>query len=325
MKLNKLSILILVILCTQGSSFGQTSNSYNYQLEISTDNDAFIIWENYDRYYTYGAGFKLNFKVKKLLGLENVFQNKFDYFFSVGIRSEGYTPTRENFTEEEFSGEGFNFERPFAGLLYGTFSINYLFKNAFVKTELYLGIMGPSAYSREIQNWIHENITDDDLINGWEFQIPDQPVINMNISAAQVVYTNDSWFEAYIEGQARIGNLYIDATPLIGFRLGKFASINESNAFGNGIVAPLKVKEFFLKSSFSVTATLYDGTAQGNICNNDYVYQIEDLSHFHSSMSHGLFYSGNKFSASFDHIFTFGKVNQRVRHIYGRFVFNYRF
>ncbi|OZV68679.1 lipid A-modifier LpxR family protein [Winogradskyella aurantia] len=325
MKLKKLYIVILVVLSTQIRSYGQSVDTYKYQLEVSTDNDAFIIWENFDRYYTYGAGFKFNFKAKRLLGLEKVFQNKSAYFFGAGIRSEGYTPTKEVFTIQEFSEEGFNFERPFAGLLFGTFNVNYLFTNAFIKAELYLGIMGPSAYSREIQDWIHENITDDDLINGWEFQIPDQAIINFNFSAAQVVYSNNNWFELYAEGQARIGNLYIDTTPLLGFRLGKFASLSQSNAFGNGLVAPWKVKELFLRSSFSATASLFDGTAQGNIFNNDYAYRIEDLSHFHTSMSHGIFYSGYRFSASFDHIFTFGKVNKRARHIYGRFVFNYRF
>jgi hypothetical protein len=325
LKINHLVYYTILFLFCQSYGFAQEDKDFKFQLEISTDNDAFIIWENFDRYYTYGAGFKLNFKAKRLLGLENLFQDKSAYFFSAGIRSEGYTPTKETFTVQEFSEEGFNFERPFAGLLFGTFNVNYLFKNAFAKAELYLGIMGPSAYSREIQDWIHENITDDDLINGWEFQIPDQAIINFNFSAAQVFYSNNKWFELYADGQARFGNLYIDATPGIGVRLGKFASLGESNVFGNGLVAPRKVKELYLRSSFSATASLFDGTAQGNIFSTDYAYRIDDLSHFHTSMSHGVFYSGNRFSASFDHIFTFGKVNQRVRHIYGRFVFNYRF
>jgi lipid A 3-O-deacylase len=324
---NKILVLIIFSIGLQFEFevLGQEKDSFNYQLETSTANDAFIIWENFDRYYTYGVGFKLSFKANRVLGLQQIFKSKENYFFSIGVRSEGYTPTKEVYSDVEFSQSDFNFERPFAGLLYGTFSANYLFKSSYLRTELYAGIMGPSAYSREIQDWIHENITDDDLINGWEFQIPDQFIINLNISAGQQIYNKYQWFDIYTEGEVRLGNLYIDATPLIGFRFGKFAEFTQSSAFGNGIVASKKLKELFIRSTFSATAVAFNGTAQGNIFNNDYSYAIEDLSHFHMSMSHGVFYSGRRFSASFDHIFTFGKVNKNVRHIYGRFIFNYRF
>lgn len=307
------------------SIFGQEKEEYKFQLEASTSNDAFIVWENFDRYYTYGAGFKLRFKSKRLLGLEKLFPKKTNYFFSAGFRSEGYTPTRKPITISTFSEDTFNFERPFAGLLFGTFSAHYTFNETYVQTELFLGIMGPSAYSRNIQDWIHDYITDDDLIDGWQYQIPDQVIFNINLSGAQHIYTNNKWLDIYAHGEIRLGNLYVDATPLLGFRFGKFAPITKSSAFGNGLLASKNVKEFFIRSTFSVTAVGFNGTAQGNMFNDQYDYKIDDLSHFHATMSHGLFYAGNRFSAAFDHVFTFGKVNQRVRHIYGRFIFNYRF
>jgi hypothetical protein len=303
----------------------QDDKTFNFQSELNTDNDAFIIWENFDRYYTYGAGFKQKFKAKKLLGLEQLFKKKKFVFYSLGFRTEGYTPTRDDYSEIELDEDGFNFERPFAGLLFATFDASYLFEDAFIRTEVYLGIMGPSAYSREIQDWIHENITDDDLIDGWDFQIPDQPIINFNIYATQTLYEYQGWFDLYLQGTLRLGNLYMDATPGLGFRLGIFESVTSSNAFGNGLVASPTTRALFFRSHFSATAVAFNGTAQGRLINNDFEFAIDDLSHFHTSMSHGLFYTGRRFAASFDHIFTFGKVNKKVRHIYGRFTFQYRF
>ncbi len=306
-------------------AYSQNNESFKFQAEINTDNDAFIIWENFDRYYTYGAGFRLAFKAKNLLGLQNLFKTKRDFFFSAGLRSEGYTPTRDDYSIVEIREEDFNFERPFAGLLFGTFDATYLFEQSFLRTELYLGIMGPSAYSREIQDWIHENITDDDLIDGWQFQIPDQLIINLNLYYAKALYRHQQWFELYAQGELRAGNLYMDLTPLLGFRIGVFESLSQSNAFGNGLVLSKSVKEIYFRSTFSATATAYNGTAQGPLFNNDFEFVIDDLSHLHTSMSHGIFFTCSRFGASFDHIFTFGKENKKVRHIYGRFSFTYRF
>ena len=304
---------------------GQEQENFKHSIEISTDNDAFNIWENFDRYYTYGVGIKFYFKAEKLLGLEKLFSKKQDYFFSTSIRSEGYTPTRVQLSGLDPDEIIINIDRPFAGLIYGTFDGTYTFKNSFIKTELYLGLMGPTALSKEIQDWIHDNITDDDLIDGWEFQMPDQLILNINVSGAYDFNPESTWFNAYGMGEARIGNLYIDATPTIGFRIGKFGPFSTSAVFGNSLIAKKSLIEFYLRSSFSATFTAFNGTAQGNIFSNDFQYAVKNLSNFHTTMSHGIFLNLRNFGFSFDNTYTFGKVNKGVRFIYGRFSFNYRF
>ena len=111
--------------------------------------------------------------------------------------------------------------------------------------------MGPTALSKEIQDWIHDNITDDALIDGWEFQMPDQLILNINVSGAYDFNPESTWFNAYGMGEARIGNLYIDATPTLGFRIGKFGPFSTSAAFGNSLIAKkiayrILFKKFFL-------------------------------------------------------------------------------
>ena len=323
---HKTPLFICVFLsCSLNILIGQEQLNFKHSIEISTDNDAFNLWENFDRYYTYGAGLKFYFKAEKLLGLEKLFSKKQDYFFSASIRTEGYTPTRVQLSGLDPDEITLNIDRPFAGLLYGTFDGTYIFKNSFIKTELYLGIMGPTALSKEIQDWIHDNITDDALIDGWEFQMPDQLILNINVSGAYDFNPESTWFNAYGMGEARIGNLYIDATPTIGFRIGKFGPFSTSAVFGNSLIAKKSLIEFYLRSSFSTTFTAFNGTAQGNIFSNDFQYAVENLSHFHTSMSHGIFVNLRNFGFSFDNTFTLGKVNKGVRFIYGSFTFNYRF
>jgi len=172
-----LLIAINLLLCQLINS--QSQDPYKFSLHLSSDNDAFSAARNFDRYYTYGAGIKLSFQADSLLGLQRLFSNKENYFFSVGIRSEGYTPSRFEFTGADPEEIELNMDRPFAGLLYGTFDVAYTFKDWFLRSELLLGVMGPSAQSKEIQDWIHDNITDDPRFDGWTLQMPDQLIVNL--------------------------------------------------------------------------------------------------------------------------------------------------
>lgn len=303
----------------------QDNTPLKYAVEISSDNDAFALWGNLDRYYTFGIGSKFYLKTEKLLGLQKLFKHKTNYFFDFGLRSEGYTPTRQAYETSEILSDSLSFERPFAGLLYGTLQATYTFKHSFIKTELLLGIMGPSAFAQDIQNWIHKQLPDSDEVEGWEYQIPDQAIININTKGAYNLTYLAHWLNIYASAEARIGNLYIDATPLIGVRIGRFESISHSSLFNNHLLAPFKVKEIFFRSAFATTFTAFNGTAQGRLFNNDFPYALSSVNHVHTTFSNGIFIAFNKISMGYDNILTFGKVNKGAQHIYGRINFRYRF
>ncbi|WP_115462886.1 lipid A-modifier LpxR family protein [Winogradskyella aurantiaca] len=315
-------IIAYVLFCQLVNS--QNQDPYKFSLHISSDNDAFSAARNFDRYYTYGAGIKLSFKADSILGLQRLFSNKEHYFFNAGIRSEGYTPSRFEFTGADPEEIELNMDRPFAGLLYGTFDVTYIFRDWFFKTELLLGVMGPSAQSKEIQDWIHDNITDDPRFDGWTLQMPDQLIANLNVTGAYNLDINN-WFDLYGQARARIGNLFIDATPTVGFRLGKFSSISKTGAFGNNLIADNDIFEIYIRSSFSYTLAAFNGTAQGNLFYDNFQYAVKDLNNFYPSMSHGIFVSIRRFVISWDNYFTYGEVTKGIDHIYGRFGISYRF
>ena len=210
-------------------------------------------------------------------------------------------------------------------MLYGTAGATYTFKQSFLKTELLAGIMGPSSYAREIQNWLHDQLPDSDEVEGWEYQIPDQAIVNINIKGAYDFHPNASWFDVYGAAEARLGTLYIDASPALGIRIGQFEALSQSTGFGNTLLAPLDVQEIFFRSSIATTFTAFNATAQGNLFNRDFEYEIDDLSHFHTTISNGIHIAFNKMSLGYDNIFTFGKVIKDTQHIYGRLDFRYRF
>lgn len=306
-------------------SLAQESPGYKYALGFSSDNDAYVAFENFDRYYTFGAGILFAFRPDRFLGLEKKFPEKEDYFIRFGIQSEGYTPTKKVVTALEVEQDSIYFDRPFAGLLYGTLEGAYVFERSFLKAELLLGIMGPSALTREMQDWVHENITGDGIFDGWAYQVPDQLILNVRVSGAYDLLPDTRGFDAFVMGRARLGNLYVDATPSLGLRIGKFGPLGRSSAFGNILPASPTQKEIFFKSTVSATLTAFNGTAQGNLFRRDFEYAVEDMSRFHIEMTHGLYLSGKRYLLGFDHIFNYNKVVKDTRHIFARIEFMYRF
>jgi len=300
----------------------QDSINFKHSFELISDNDAYIVLRDFDRYYSYGVGFRMAFRPKQFLGLQRLFPEKKNFFIDVQLKSEGYTPTEKRVEEEQ---DSISFDRPFAGVLYGQLGANYTFDRSYIKAELLLGVMGPSALSRELQDWIHENITGDDRFNGWEYQVPDQLIFNLNLSGAYDFTPALRGFDVFAMGQARVGNLYIDARPLIGIRIGKFGPLTTSSAFGNGVLATKRISEFYLRSTVSAAFTLFNGTAQGNLFNRNFEYAVEDFNQFHTEMTHGIFFRKNRFSIGYDHVFTFGKVLKGVQHVYGRVILEYSF
>ncbi len=303
----------------------QDNTGFKYSLELSLDNDAFVAWGSFDDYYSFGLGMKMAFRPKQFLGLERLLPNKKNFFIDMQLRSEGYTSGKRIVRLPDVEHDSISFERPFAGVLFGQLGAGYTFSRSFIKAELLLGVMGPSALARELQDWIHENITGDDVLDGWDFQIPDQLIFNLNLSGAYDFIPENKDFDVFAMGQVRAGNLYIDARPIVGIRIGKFGPLTTSSAFGNGVLATNLISEFYLRSTVSAAFTLFNGTAQGNLFDREFEYAVKDLNQFHTAMSHGIFFRKNRYSLGIDHVFTFGKVLNGVQHIYGRFLLEYSF
>ncbi|MEN8800248.1 MAG: lipid A-modifier LpxR family protein, partial [Flavobacteriaceae bacterium] len=292
----------------------------------NSDNDAFVAWENRDRYYTYGMGASLAFKAKNLLGLENWFSQKEYNFFRAGIRIEGYTPTNKVVSEEQLQGDSLIvFDRPFAGLLFGTLESTYTFKRSFFTTGVLLGIMGPSSGAGRLQRWIHDNVTDDDVFDGWRFQVPDQFIMNFSGDYVYDFLPDASWFDIYGGAKARLGNLYIDASPVLGFRIGRFNSLGQTVSFSNGLLAGKSDWELYLRSSFSANFAFFNATAQGNLFGPKFEYAVDELNPLFLSMTHGIYFAYRRIVIGYDHFFSYGEVVKKQRHIYARFEFKYRF
>lgn len=69
-------------------------------------------------------------------------------------------------------------DRPYAGWLYGAFSITSYTNSSYGSFEVQLGVVGPSSLAEQVQNNTHDLINVDRAL-GWDHQLHDEPGINL--------------------------------------------------------------------------------------------------------------------------------------------------
>lgn len=310
----------IVLLSTY--SFAQKNKGFTKEIMILVDNDALLFGETSDRYYSFGMGMDVSFKRKQFLGLQKLFPKKKNYFFNVQIKSEGYTPSYV--FVDNFDSSNNEFDRPFAGLLYGKFNGVYVFSNTIFKSGLLLGVMGPSSFAKDIQWWYHTKIANEITFDGWEYQIPNQLIYNFDMSIMHGVTSTNQLFSLFGGLEGRLGNLYTELSPMIGFRLGKLDEFTQSIAMGNGVLSDKNRIHLYIQSEIKTTVIAFNGTAQGNLFRDDYPYRVEErLSRQHLTLTQSVYGAYKGLTLGFSYYYTQGKVLDFAKHHYGRAVLQY--
>lgn len=69
-------------------------------------------------------------------------------------------------------------DRPYAGVLYGALSTQYVHDHQFHGLKLIAGVVGPYSLAEEAQTWVHERIGST-LPRGWDYQLENEPILNL--------------------------------------------------------------------------------------------------------------------------------------------------
>ncbi|NNE02573.1 MAG: DUF2219 family protein [Eudoraea sp.] len=306
-------------------SHAQNDDPYNVEISVNTDNDALVAWKNKDIYYTYGIGAQVAFQAEHLLALERLFPSKTSHFFKTGLRMEGYTPSNKFIYAAELVNVDEVFDRPFAGLLYGTMEASYIFENSTLTTGMLFGILGPSSRAGDLQIWFHESVTDDALIDGWEFQLPDQLLLNFNMAYTYDFTPKSKIISAYGGGEVHFGNLYVKAVPSLGVRIGKFAPLTRSVAVDNSILLKRNETELFFLAKYDLAVNLFNATAQGKLFGPNNNLALSTINTVDSLLTLGIYFTYYRWTVNFNHYFSFGKVIPKTNHVYARIGLFHRF
>ncbi|WP_340767778.1 lipid A deacylase LpxR family protein [Polaribacter tangerinus] len=179
-----------------------------------------------------------------------------------------YTPFKPivNFVE--------NHDRPFAAYLSANYSTLNIYKNnQSLKTTFQIGVIGPNAFGKELQNFVHTMYGFEEGV-GWKYQIKNAAGLNLNFNHHKFLLKNSTnSFDLTWANSSKLGTIKTNLNTglLARFGLLPLQKIANSIAFNSGLnnddtnYNTEKESFFFVKPS--VKYQFYDATIQGSFLN----------------------------------------------------------
>lgn len=294
---------------------------YSKEFSFLNDNDLFISTHQ-DRYYTNGMFLTYRYLSK------GEYKNLAKKTYEIQLGHHMYTPYKATVYQHT------NHDRPFAGYLFASFGINRFYKNeSIIKTSLQVGAIGPSAFSKELQDFIHDIYGYKKAI-GWKYQISDAFALNFTGDYIKKLVQNKSdLLDINWVNKVRLGTIYTDFSSGFLFRIGlkPLQKITNSIAFNANLNDDKtnfnnEIESFFyIKPMFSYVT--YDATIQGSFLNKNSPITFA-LEPFKFTTEIGIRFTSNRFNFGYAiHYHTKKLKSVRVpnANFYGSIQLNYQF
>lgn len=296
-----------------------SQRKYAKEISFINDNDLYISTHQ-DRYYTNGMFLTYRYASNKQ------FKNIEKRIYEIQVSHHMYTPFKAVVeTVEEH-------DRPFAGYLYGSFGIHNFYKNnSILKLSGQIGTIGPSAMSKELQDFIHDIYGYKKAI-GWDYQIKNAFGLNLTTEFIKKI-AKDNVFDLNWVNKAQVGTVYSNLSTGLYGRIG-FKPLeeiinsiafngnlnNENSSFNNK-------SEVFLYINPMLRYAMYDATIQGSFLtdNNPVTFELEP---FVFTTEFGIRFTANRFNFGYAVNYHTKKLKStRVPkgNFYGTIQLNYQF
>jgi hypothetical protein len=298
-----------------------SQQKFSTQFSFKTDNDLYISTAK-DRYYT--SGIFLTYRHLTDNKNEKIEKKIFEW----QIGHQMYTPFKSIVTDVSLH------DRPFAAYLYGSFGINRIYKNnQILKTSLQVGVIGPAAFGKELQDFIHD-IYDFDKAVGWKHQIKSAFGINLNASYSKFLVKDETnYFDITWVNNAKLGTVFTNISSGFYARMGfkPLQKIINSIAFDTSInnkkTSYKREGESFLYAKTTLNYVFYDATLQGSFLNTDSEV-TKELIPSNFGLELGLKFTLNRFNLGYAYLYN-GQESKGLRvnrgNYYGSIQLNYLF
>lgn len=309
-------ITCLLLILMSFSLFSQDQEKFSKEISFVNDNDLFVSAYS-DRYYTNGM-----FLTYRTLAKSKKLEKK---FFEFQIGHYMYTPHRAVVTSV------LEHDRPFASYLYGSFGINRVFKNkSLLNTSIQVGVIGPSAYGAEIQDFIHKIYGFEEAV-GWQYQISDALGLNLNTTYIKHLSTSKSKIvDVYWANKVRLGSVFTDFSTGIYTRVGFnalqsiFNSIGFNTSLNDDNTSFVRKVESFIYLKPMLRYVAYDATIEGSFLNDSSPF-TKPINNLLFDLELGIKFTANRFHFGYAiHYYT--KKSKELRyngHGYGTISINY--
>lgn len=282
---------------------------FSKEISFTTDNDLYVSFDR-DRYYTNGMFLNYRYITKN----ENITLEKKIFEWEIG--HEMFTPNKSIVqTIDEH-------DRPFAAYLYGSFGVKNVYKNnKILNYNLQVGVLGPNAFGKELQDFIH-NIYGFKKATGWQFQIKNAFAFNFDVDYIRFLGKNNmntidiSWVNT-----AKLGTIYTNVSSgfYVRFGLNPLEKIINSIAFNTNLNDATTTSTRAIESFIFVKPTLryafYDATLEGSFLNSTSLVTKEIIPVVFN-LEIGLKFTANRFN--FGYTFNYNTSKSKgLRYTYG--------
>jgi hypothetical protein len=284
-------------------------HKFSKEISFTTDNDLYVSVDR-DRYYT--SGVFLHYRY--LANHKNINLEKKIFDWQIG--HEMFTPNKSIVqTIEEH-------DRPFASYLYGSFSVKNVYKsNEILNYTLQAGVIGPNAYGKELQDFIH-GIYGFKKGIGWQYQIKNAFALNFDVDYIRFLGKNDgNTIDASWVNTAKLGTVYTNISSGLYLRFGlkSLEGIINSIAFNTNLNNDTTTSTRAIESFFFVKPTLryafYDATLQGSFLNRTSLV-TKELVPLVFNVEIGLKFTANRFNFGYTFNYNTSK-SEGLRYTYG--------
>jgi hypothetical protein len=321
---NRLLVLLLLLTAVVHA---QDTTSFRYEITGATDNDDYTL-KYTDRYYSNGLFLKFSAALKDINEKKPKSVKK---LLTIELGQMMFNPHShdKNFLTD--------LDRPFAGVLYvKPFVTGITAKENVWQLGVQAGILGPSAFGRQVQNWWHNafNILS---IHGWETQLKNEPFINAVAAYNYHLFKkqkDNPWFDAYASAAASLGNNLTNASVGLKFKIGAFEKAFQSVAWNSRIQkskqshAWRKNHEAYIYFEPQLTFQAYNAVLQGGMLKQDsakgfFYTSIRPIVYQHS---YGLLFAQNHWTIQFGYTFRTREAKHQIAiENYGTIRLGFRF
>ena len=275
--------LFLFFISLTTLSFAQ--KNFSKEISLISDNDLYTSVHR-DGYYTNGL-----FLTYRLI--KNDLSNdtpKRIYKFQIGQLM--YTALRANIQTASLH------DRPFAGYLYGSFGVSRFYNsNNIFTTDLEIGVLGPNAKGKELQNFLHGFYNFPEPL-GWKHQVHNAFALNLNASYLHYYSkASSNTFDISSYNTLKVGTIFTNVSTGIYSRFGfkKLQPYSNSVAFNSNLnIASQSYSESFIFIKPMLNYALYDATIQGSFLNTSSPVTY-DVMPYHFSLELGYRYYKKRF------------------------------
>lgn len=232
-------------------------------LNIISENDAYFLEKlNYDKYYTGGhfisyTSPEFENNILNKIAIFSHFYDKSLQSFNISLNQEIYSP-RNKFAPAIFRKD----DAPYGGYLYANIGIQNRSYEFIEQISLNIGLVGPNAYAREVQNGIHQITNNRNL--SWENQIQNEFIFNFYYNILYRLNIFDNIFDISPNFVLGLGNANIYADFALRFRIGW----GLNNDFG---ISSVRNKIFANKISDDFSLYLLGGVKQKIVGRNIFI------------------------------------------------------